>query len=167
MIRMSFTNIIPAALIVLLASCSNNTTVKDTPGTTSGSVKFDKELAGKYGADEYGMKKYIFAFLYRGPNRDIPADSASALQMAHLRNITRMAEEGKLVLAGPFFGNGDLRGIYVFNVESIEEAEKLTHSDPAIQAGSLRMELMEWYGTAGLMAINEISEKLAEKSIIE
>jgi uncharacterized protein YciI len=78
-----------------------------------------------------------------------------------------MAEEGKLVLAGPFFGNGDLRGIYIFNVGTIAEAEELTNSDPAIKAGSLEMELVEWYGPAALMAIDDFHAKLAKKSVVE
>ena len=102
------------------------------------------------------------AFLKKGPNRPTDSLRAAELQAAHMANIGRMAEEGKLALAGPFFGDGELRGIYIFNVESIEEAEALTTSDPAIQAGSLVMELKEWYGSAGVMAINEIHPTLAK-----
>jgi len=76
-----------------------------------------------------------------------------------------LAKEGKLVLAGPFFGNDDLRGIYIFNVKTIEEAKKLTNSDPAIQAGSLIMELKEWYGSAALMLLNENHKKVSKSEI--
>ncbi|WP_249042407.1 YciI family protein [Flagellimonas olearia] len=132
-----------------------------------GEVLFDAEKAEKYRADDYGMKKYVFAFLKRGPNRSLPKEEADALQMAHLQNIGRMAQEGKLVLAGPFFGNDDLRGIYIFNVSSLEEAKKLTETDPAIQAGSLIMDLKEWYGSAALMEVNQIGLTLAKKSIMD
>jgi uncharacterized protein YciI len=128
---------------------------------------YDAERAQKYGADDYGMKKYIFAFLKRGPNRDFPKDKANELQNAHMQNIIRLANEGKLILAGPFFGDGDLRGIYIFDVPTLEEAKALTETDPAIQAGSLVMELMEWYGAAALMAIPEIDRTLVKKSIID
>ena len=60
-----------------------------------------------------------------------------------------------------------MRGIYIFNVESIEEAQKLTNSDPAIQAGILVMELKEWYGTAALMAVNDIHETISKRGITE
>lgn len=56
-----------------------------------------------------------------------------------------LAEAGKLILAGPFLGEGELRGIYVFDTPSIEEAEALTATDPAIKAGSLAMELNSLY----------------------
>ena len=129
------------------------------------SISYDSVLAKKYGADQYGMKKYVMAFLKRGPNRSKDKVKANELQMAHMNNINRMAEEGKLVLAGPFFGDGELRGIYIFNVETIAEAEALTNSDPAIQAGSLVMELKEWYGSAALMAINDLHKSLSASSI--
>ena len=128
---------------------------------------FDRELAQKYGADDYGMKKYVLAFLKRGPNQDLDSVKKMELQSAHLANITRMAEEGKLVLAGPFFGNDDLRGIYIFDVQSLQEAEDLTNSDPAIQAGSLVMELKEWYGSAALVGVNETHKSLMKTQITE
>ena len=126
---------------------------------------YDSTKAQAYGADKYGMKKYVIAFLKRGPNRDHDSSVAAALQKAHLENIGKMVEAGQLVLAGPFFGDGDLRGIYVFNVQSIAEAEALTNTDPAIQAGSLVMELKEWYGSAALMEVKDIHSTLAQEEI--
>lgn len=123
---------------------------------------YDEKLAAEVGADDYGMRKYVMAFLKRGPNRDRSKEEADALQAAHMENIGRLAEEGLLSLAGPFFGDGELRGIYIFNVDSIEEAERLTNTDPAIKAGSLKMELMEWYGSAALMKVNEIHSQVAK-----
>ena len=78
----------------------------------------------------------------------------------------RLAEEGKLVLAGPFFGIGDIRSIYIFNVESIEEAKMLTETDLAMAAGSLKMELKEWYGSTALVAVNDIYKILAKRPIL-
>ena len=143
-------------------SVEENSTSKKTK-----EVEYNAEKAKKYGADDYGMKKYVFAFLKRGPNRSLPKEEANALQAAHLQNIGKMAKEGKLVLAGPFLGNADLRGIYIFNVSTLEEAKQLTETDPAIKAGSLVMELKEWYGSAALMEVNEIGLSLAKKSIMD
>ena len=123
---------------------------------------YDSLLAAKLGADDYGMKQYVMAFLKAGPNRSTDSLTSANLQSAHLENISRLAEEGKLVLAGPFLHDGPLRGIYVFDVTSVEEAETLTSTDPAIEAGSLVMELIPWYGSAGLMKVNEIHEQVAK-----
>lgn len=114
---------------------------------------YDSVLAKRLNADEYGMKKYVVAFLKRGPNRNQDSAAAANLQRAHLENIGRMANEGTLVLAGPFLDNGEIRGIYVFNVETIEEARALIESDPAIKAGRLVMELHPWYGSAAVQEI--------------
>jgi uncharacterized protein YciI len=137
----------------------------EAPTQPTSEVPYDDTLARQCGADDYGMKKFILAFLKRGPHREADAAKAAELQRAHLKNIERMAEMGKLVLAGPFLGSGDIRGIYVFDVASIEEAEALTKSDPAIEAGSLEMELHEWYGTAALAAINNLAKRITKNKI--
>lgn len=124
---------------------------------------YDAALAQKLKADEYGMRVYVMAFLKAGPNRDRSREEAQALQRAHMANINRLAAEGKLVLAGPFEDNGPLRGIYVFDVRTVAEAEALTKTDPAIQAGSLVMELHPWYGSAALMMVNEVHTKIEKQ----
>ena len=129
--------------------------------------KYDSTLAKKLGADGYGMKKYVMAFLKAGKVKIKDSTERANLQMAHLKNIMRMADEGKLLVAGPFMDKGDVRGIYVFNVESLEEARKLTETDPAIKAGTLEMELRPWYCTAALMEITRIHKTLEKKSVAD
>jgi uncharacterized protein YciI len=124
---------------------------------------YDAELAKKCGADEHGMRKYVIAFLKAGPNRTQDSATAAKIQAGHMANIGRMADAGQLVLAGPFMDKGDLRGIYIFNVATVEEAKALTETDPAIQAGRLTMELHPWYGSAGLMQLNDIHKKVQKK----
>ncbi|SNS94300.1 Uncharacterized conserved protein YciI, contains a putative active-site phosphohistidine [Ekhidna lutea] len=126
---------------------------------------YDSLLADETGADDYGMRRYVMALLKEGPNREQDSAEVAQIQRAHLDNITRMAEEGMLVMAGPFFDNWEVKGIYIFAVETIEEAEELTKTDPAIQAGRLVMELHPWYGSAALMKMGDMHEKLAKKSI--
>ena len=124
---------------------------------------YDAALAGKLKADQYGMRTYVMAFLKAGPNRNRSREDAQELQQAHMANINRLAGEGKLVLAGPFADDGPLRGIYIFDVATVAEAEALTKTDPAIQAGSLVMELHPWYGSAALMMVNEVHAKIEQK----
>lgn len=152
-------------VLLLLISCENKTDQKITeeiPAIESDEPIFDSIKAQQYGADEYGMKQYVIAFLKKGPKRDLDSTSAYDLQMAHMENIGNMAEAGQLVLAGPFMDDGDLRGIYVFNVKTVEEAQALTETDPAIKAGSLVMELLPWYGSAALMGINDEHKRVAK-----
>ena len=155
----------PILMITLLFGCQLNVDQSMSDTAPENEITFDSTLAQEYGADQYGMKQYVMAFLKRGPNRDLDSAKAVELQIAHLENISRMAEEGDLLLAGPFFDDGDVRGIYIFDVRTVEEAETLTKTDPAIQAGSLEMELRPWYGSAALMAVNEIHGKLKKSSL--
>jgi uncharacterized protein YciI len=131
--------------------------------TGHGQATYDAALAAKLGADDNGMKMYVMALLKRGPNRNRPREEAQKLQAAHLANIDRLADEGKLLLAGPFGDDGDLRGIYIFDVRTVAEAEALTKTDPAIQAGQLVMELHPWYGSAAVMTIPELHTRLEKK----
>ena len=128
---------------------------------------YDSALATKLGADKYGMKKYVMAFLKSGKTKISDSTEAAKIQMAHLKNITRLASEGKLIVAGPFLDNQNVRGIFIFNVESIEEAKRLTETDPAIKAGVLEMELRPWYGSAALIEAAKLHKKVGKKSVAE
>lgn len=125
---------------------------------------YDPHLAAEIGADDYGMHRYVVAFLKAGPNRGHSKDEAAALMHAHLDNIQRLADAGKLVVAGPFIGDGPLRGIYVFDVETLDEARELTATDPAIQAGRLEMELHAWYGAAALKQLLDLYPRTTKES---
>ena len=152
--------------VLILFACKQEVKVDVTKDAEESSeMTYDSTLAAKLGADDYGMKKYVMAFLKAGPNQDQDSATAAQLQRAHLDNIFRLADEGKLALAGPFLDGGELRGVYVFNVTTIEEAKALTETDPAIKAGRLVMELHPWYGSAATMMINEWHEKVQKKKI--
>jgi len=88
---------------------------------------------------------YYFAFLVRGPKwTPEQTPELARLQEAHLANIRRLAEEGKLVVAGPFADGGTLQGVFVFKTKTLEEAQALADTDPAAQAGRLALELHPW-----------------------
>jgi uncharacterized protein YciI len=149
-------------ITLFIFSCSSEERVDNTAEDTLTGSAYDSTIAARLGADDYGMKRYVMAFLKSGPNRNHDSITAVNLQRAHMNNIQRMAEEGSLIIAGPFLDDGDLRGIYIFNVESIEEARELTATDPAIQAGRLEMELHPWYGSAALQETLELHKKISK-----
>ncbi|MEO8569926.1 MAG: YciI family protein [Ginsengibacter sp.] len=128
---------------------------------------FDSLLAKKLGADDYGMKQYVMAFLKEGKNKNLDSAESANLQVAHLKNIIRLADEGKLIVAGPFMDDQPIRGIFIFNVGTIEEAKKLTETDPAIKAGVLEMELRPWYGSAALIEAVRLHKTIQKKSIVD
>jgi uncharacterized protein len=126
---------------------------------------YNESLARQYDADDYGMKTYVMAFLKRGPEAEkYSAGERAEIQKGHMENIQELSREGKLILAGPFIKSDDIRGIFLFDVATLEEAEELTSRDPAIKAGVLRMDLVQWYGSAALMAIPELHTSIQKKT---
>ena len=125
---------------------------------------FDPELAKKLGADERGMKMYVLCILKTGPkDAEIKGEERKAIFEGHFANIQRLADEGKLAVAGPFGKNDkSFRGLYVFNVATIEEAEKLVVLDPAVKAGVFVPDLTPWYGTAAMMVVNDTHKRIAK-----
>jgi len=159
-------HLLTLASFLILVACKPEVKVDvSSLAKESSAITYDSLLAAKLGADDYGMKKYVMAFLKAGPNQDQDSATAAQLQRAHLDNIFRLADEGKLSLAGPFLDGGELRGVYVFNVSTIEEAKALTETDPAIKAGRLVMELHPWYGSAATMMVNDWHKKVQKKQI--
>jgi uncharacterized protein YciI len=73
------------------------------------------------------------------------------LQEAHLANIRRLHGLRKLVIAGPIGGEDDLRGIFVFKTQNLDEARALAETDPAVKAGRLAIKLYTWRVPAGAL----------------
>jgi uncharacterized protein YciI len=132
------------------------------PVLTAGERAYDPELAKRLGADERGMKMYVLCILKTGPkNADVKGDARKEIFAGHFANIGRLAGEGKLAVAGPFGTNDkSYRGLYIFNVATLEEAEKLVMLDPAVKAGVFVPELTPWYGSAAMMVVNETHQKI-------
>lgn len=122
---------------------------------------YDAKLAERLNADDYGMKYYIFVILKTGENAPDDAKLRQESFAGHMKNISKLAEEGKLTVAGPFDKNElSYRGIFILDVNTIEEAEKLLNTDPAIKEGFLDTELIKWYGSAALPEYLDTSEKI-------
>ena len=140
---------------------SNGTTVSKTIQATP-APRYDAALAAKLGADERGMKMYVMCILKTGPqDAVIKGKERDDIFAGHFANISNLADQGKLAVAGPFEKNDrTYRGLYIFNVPTIGEAEKLVVLDPAVKAGIFVPELTLWYGSASLMVTPEIHKTL-------
>lgn len=129
--------------------------------TTIANPNYDVRLAQELEADDYGMKSYIMVVLKTGPNSSTDTQFINQSFRGHLDNIRRLAEEGKLIVAGPLGKNDrNYRGIYIFDVSSVEEAEALLQTDPAIKEGLLATEIFNWYGSAALPMYLDYSDKI-------
>jgi uncharacterized protein YciI len=130
-------------------------------GAQETGIEYDSTLARKLGADERGMKTYVLVILRSGPAQIEDKELRDSLFAGHFSNKDRLADEGKLVAAGPFHDNDkEYRGLFIFNVSTIEEAEELVKGDPTITNGVFVTEMYRWYGSAALPMMNEIHPKL-------
>lgn len=121
----------------------------------------DPALAKKLGADERGMRKYVLVILKTGPQRVPDGPARDEMFKGHFANIERLANEGKLAMAGPFGGKSNWRGLFVLAVDTQDEAERLVATDPVIKNGEMVAEYHILYASAALMAVKEIHEKIA------
>ncbi len=126
---------------------------------------YDAELAQSLGADEYGMRSYVLVILKTGPAEISDDARRKELFAGHFSNMDRLANEGLLAVAGPFIDGGDMRGLYIFNVTEIADAEALVMTDPAVEAGIFVAELTKFYGSAALMTIGDTHKKIQKKSV--
>ena len=58
----------------------------------------------------------------------------------HFIHLKELLNRGKLIMAGPTLREDDPMGVYIFEVESEEEARELLSQDPAIIAGIQTMD---------------------------
>lgn len=139
-------------LILILGAAANG---------QSTNQNYDSTLAKKYGADQYGMKGYILVILKTGTNKTTDKDFISGCFAGHMKNIKRLVELGKLIVAGPLGKNDKTyRGIFILNITSLDEAKELLQTDPAIKENLLEAELYNWYGSAALPVYLETSDKI-------
>ena len=124
---------------------------------------YDAERARAVGADDNGMRGYVFVLLKTGPNRIAAGPERDEMFKGHFANINRLAVEGKLVLAGPFDGVDGWRGLYIFSASDIDEVKKLVETDPVVAKGEMVPEFHKYYGSAALMLVNGLHGTMAKK----
>jgi len=93
-------------------------------------------------------RRYVVGLVRKGPNWE-PRDENGR---THLNGklLRSWKEQGAILVGGWFMDFGDHRGLYIFNVDSIEEAQTLVQSDEAIRSGKLIFEFHPWLAPAGL-----------------
>jgi uncharacterized protein YciI len=103
--------------------------------------------------DEGEMKTYVMVFLKEGPNRKQSTTEVEKIQKEHLEHLTRMYQEGMLIMAGPFLDESKIKGILIMSQDQIEEAKARVEEDPAIKAGRLIAEYHLWYTKSGAVTL--------------
>jgi uncharacterized protein YciI len=95
------------------------------------------------------MAVYYVYLLKKGPAWSPDSTpEIEALQEAHLANLRRLGNEGKLVLNGPLL---EIRGIGVLKAASLEQAREWIGTDPMVKVGRLLFDLHTWMVAKGIL----------------
>ncbi|PJJ48075.1 YciI family protein [Hymenobacter chitinivorans] len=90
-------------------------------------------------------KTYYLVLLKNVAQRQADVERLSTIRAGHAAHLQQLTREGRLTLAGRCPGpDSALGGMYILSASSMEEARRLTQADPAVQAGSLTMEIYPW-----------------------
>lgn len=93
----------------------------------------------------YTMVTRYLGLIVKGPKWTKEKSPALTQMMeGHMANINAMAATGKLIAAGPVVDDGTLRGIFIFDAQSADEARALAEKDPAIASGHFALEIHPW-----------------------
>lgn len=109
--------------------------------------------------------KFVFVYLKSGPTSGQgTAEERKAIFAGHMSNMKRLADEGKLVVAGPFEKPADKtwRGIFIFDVETEGEARGLVATDPGIIAGEFVADCREFRSTPDLRRVPAIEKEMTK-----
>jgi uncharacterized protein len=113
-------------------------------------MTYDDAQAWKDVAEHFPtMTIYYIYLLKKGPTWSADeTPEIDALQDAHLANMRRLGEMGRLVINGPLMDSlatsGEIRGIGVLKANSLAEAQELIGTDPMVKVGRLIFELHTW-----------------------
>lgn len=121
---------------------------------------YDAAKAQAWGANDQGLRPYVFVLLKTGPKRMPDGPARNEMFQGHFANMTRLAKEGLLVYAGPLDGVGGLRGLFIFATADVDAARKAVDTDPVIVNGEMVAELQKHFGSAALLSVNEWHPKL-------
>lgn len=162
---MSPPRLIATALAVLVAApiVAQSTSSPAAATNAAPTAAYDDALAKRVGANENGMRSYVFVLLKTGPNKVAPGLERDEMFKGHFATMKRLAAEGKLVMAGPFDGVDGWRGMFIYATSDIEEAKTYVATDPVIIKGEMVAEYHRHFGSAALMLVNENHDKVAKK----
>jgi len=95
---------------------------------------------------------------------DLPEVELDRLQAEHLAYRADLRRRGILVVNGPFDRQSDesYRGMSVFACDPAEAA-RLSDADPAVIAGRLAYDVMEWWVAAGTLAFPRAERPVGDR----
>lgn len=90
----------------------------------------------------------VIVFLhFKADKAELSKEQVDKIMEGHFANMKKLANEGKLVVAGPFEGGG---GIFIFKSKSVEDVKEWLKSDPGVQNQRWNVEIQPYRPRTGL-----------------
>ncbi len=95
------------------------------------------------GPATHEQREYTWIWILTGPrDQQVQGEERNAAFAGHFANMGRLAQEGRLLIAGPMGeprARADQRGIFVLNTPDPSEGIEIASSDPAVRAGIFKL----------------------------
>jgi len=113
------------------------------------------------------MSKIQFLIFRTGdaPPQKFSLAQMEAMQKAHLDNMQRLMDEGKMIIGGPVGKSDTMRGIAVLDLPDKASVEKAFATDPFLKEGVLKAEIYDWYCLKETMHRPKVMTDLKEYTI--
>jgi uncharacterized protein YciI len=98
--------------------------------------------------DEFKMITYQAVFLTKGPKWSPETPDLMPMIRAHREYMNGLLASGTAHIAGPFRGDGHLRGVLLLS-GTPEQAKAIVEADPGVKAGRYGFEILSWMGPEG------------------
>ena len=99
---------------------------------------------------KYEMGTFYVCLLIKPANFS-PNQLPKEVQQDHLKHVQGLIASGKAAIAGPFFDNNRIAGVFVLNASSAEEARSIEEADPLVKDGGFSVEVLKWWAAKGIM----------------
>ena len=107
--------------------------------------------------------RMTFVYLLTGPSSATNTrEHKSEIFKGHMANMQKLADEGKLLIAGPFAKPSDpaWRGIFVYDVPTLAQARDLAATDPGVIAGEFATIIREIEIPASVRAMPDLEKHM-------
>jgi uncharacterized protein YciI len=107
--------------------------------------------------------RMTFVYLITGPTSATNTrEQKSEIFKGHMANMQKLADEGKLLIAGPFAKPRDpaWRGVFIFDVPTAAHARELAASDPGVIAGEFATIIREIEIPSSVRAMPDLEKQM-------
>ena len=116
------------------------------------------------------MRTFTFVYILTGPATELDPKTQQEAFAGHFSNMTRMAEEGDLLVAGPYGpmkSDPNLRGLWIFTTDSTDRALELASTDPPGKLGIFVFEAVQLVTDDQLLELPRLEKEDEERRLAD